>query len=48
LAQPDVKALIRAAIDHGNVPLPKGTKGYLVIKSVSAKQRPRRTAKPVG
>ncbi|MEO8677813.1 MAG: hypothetical protein ABI665_02125 [Vicinamibacterales bacterium] len=38
----DVKDLIRAAIKHGEVPLPKGKKGYLVIKSVSAKQRPRR------
>ena len=42
LSTPDVKALIRAAIKHGDVPLPKGTKGYLVIKSVSKKQRPRR------
>ncbi len=42
LSQPDVKTLIRAAIAHGDVPLPKGRKGYLVIKSVSAKQRPRR------
>jgi len=41
LATADVKALIRAAIRHGDVPLPKTT-GYLVIKSVSAKQRPRR------
>lgn len=41
LATPDVKALIRTAVKHGDVPLPK-TKGYLVIKSVSAKQRPRR------
>ena len=44
LSGPDVKALIRTAIAHGDVPLPKGTKGYLVIKSVSAKQRPRRAA----
>ena len=42
LAAPDVAALICAAIKHGDVPLPKGKKGYLVIKSVSAKQRPRR------
>ena len=40
LKEPDVKALIRAAIKHGDVPMPK-TKGYLVIKSVSKKQRPR-------
>jgi hypothetical protein len=42
LSTPEVKALIRAAIEHGDVPLPKKAKGYLVIKSVSAKQRPRR------
>ena len=41
LATSDVKALIRAAIKHGEVPMPT-SKGYLVIKSVSKKQRPRR------
>ena len=41
LATADVKSLIRAAIKHGDIPMPK-SKGYLVIKSVSKKQRPRR------
>ena len=41
LAKADVKSLIKAAIKHGDVPLPKAG-GYLVIKSISKKQRPRR------
>lgn len=41
LATADVKGLIRAAIKHGDVAMPKTAKGYLVIKSVSKKQRPR-------
>jgi len=46
LTHPDVEALIVAAIDQAKVPLtPKG-RGRLVIRSVAAKQRPRRkTAK---
>ena len=42
LSTPAVKSLIRTAIANGDVPLPKAGKGYLVIKSVSAKQRSRR------
>ena len=44
LDRPAVKALLAAAADHSDVPLPKQPKGYTVIKSISAKQRPRRPA----
>ena len=44
LSKPDVEALIRAAIAQGKAPLPKKGRGTLVIRSVSAKQRPRRVA----
>ena len=43
LEEPAIEALIGAAIAHSSVPMPK-TRGYTVIKSVSAKQRPRRAA----
>ncbi len=47
LGRPEVKALIRAAIAQGKAPLPATGRGTLVIRSVSAKQRPRRvTEKP--
>lgn len=42
LAEPAVESLLRAAIKHGEVPLPKTGRGKLIIKSISAKQRPRR------
>ena len=38
----DVVALLDAAVKYGRTPLP-GRRGYTVIKSVSKKQRPRRT-----
>jgi len=49
---PDVKtlrskgvlALIKAAVAQAKTPLPAKGKGHMVIKSVSAKQRPRRKA----
>ena len=44
LDQPDVEALLRAAVAAAP-PFPKTGKGRLVIRSVSAKQRPRRKAK---
>ncbi len=48
LDQADVRALIKAALDRAKVPMdPKG-KHKLVIRSVSAKQRPRRAAKTAG
>lgn len=42
LAEPAVDALIRSAIAQAKTPLPKTGGGYTIIKSVSAKQRPRR------
>jgi len=42
LAERPVEALIRAAVTHARTPLPKTGRGATVIKSVSAKQRPRR------
>jgi len=42
LKSPAVRALIRAAVAQARTPLPASGGGYLVIKSVSAKQRPRR------
>ncbi len=42
LAQPAVETLIRAAIALARTPLAKAGGGYTTIKSVSAKQRPRR------
>ena len=45
LKSPDVLKLINAAVAQSKVPFPKKGGGYLVIKSVSAKQRPRRKSK---
>jgi hypothetical protein len=42
LSDPDVEALIAAAIDQSKIPLPSKGGGKLIIRSVSAKQRPRR------
>jgi hypothetical protein len=42
LAKPEVEALLRAAVAQAKSPLPTGGKGYTIIKSISAKQRPRR------
>jgi hypothetical protein len=42
LKEPAVSALIRAAVAQAKTPLPSSRRGYTVIKSVSAKQRPRR------
>lgn len=44
LSAPAVRALIRAANAHGRVPLLRTGKGRLIIKAISAKQRPRRPA----
>jgi hypothetical protein len=44
LAIPGVEALIAAAIAQAKTPLPATGRGHTVIKSVSAKQRPRRPA----
>jgi hypothetical protein len=42
LAKPAVEKLLRAAVAHGKHPLPLTGRGPLIIKSISAKQRPRR------
>ena len=42
LARPEVETLLAAAIAQGKTPLPKTGRGTLIIRSVSAKQRPRR------
>ena len=42
LTHPDVEALVAAAIDRAKTPLPTTGRGRLIIRSVAAKQRPRR------
>ncbi len=42
LARPEVEALIAAAIAHSKVPLRPSGRARLIIRSISAKQRPRR------
>ena len=43
LSHPDVEALVAAAIDRAKTPLAARGRGRLIIRSVAAKQRPRRT-----
>jgi hypothetical protein len=45
LARPEVEALVKAAISRSKAPFPAARRGKLVIRSVSAKQRPRRKPK---
>jgi hypothetical protein len=45
LARPEIARLIEAAVARSSVPLPGG-RGKLIIRSISAKQRPRRRPKP--
>jgi hypothetical protein len=42
LALPEIEALMRAALDRANTPLPPSGRGQLIIKPSSAKQRPGR------
>ena len=42
LARPEVEALIAAAIARSKIPLPESGRRKLIIRSISAKQRPRR------
>src|SRR5262245_9016829 len=42
LAHPDVEALVAAAIARAKPPLPSRGRGQLVVRSIAAKQRPRR------
>ena len=46
LNRPPVRALLQRAIARSKVPFPKGKRGDLIIRSVSAKQRPRRASAP--
>jgi len=47
LEQPAVQALLSVAAEHAQTPLPAIGRGKLVIRSVSAKQRPRRKPRKV-
>jgi hypothetical protein len=42
LARPEVQELIQAAADQSKTPLAVTGKGHLIIRSIAAKQRPRR------
>jgi len=44
LANPAVAALVDAASAHARTPLPSTGRGRTIVKSISAKQRPRRVA----
>jgi hypothetical protein len=48
LTRPEVEALVAAAIVKGKRPLPATGRGRLIIRSVSATQRPRRTTAKAG
>lgn len=41
LADPDIQKLIQAAISNASKALPSSGRGHLIIRSISAKQRPR-------
>jgi hypothetical protein len=45
LDDPEVLALINVALNHAKVPMPAGARRKLIIRSISAKQRPRRAAR---
>jgi hypothetical protein len=45
LQQPAIRALLTVAADRAKTPLPDSGRGRLIIRSVSAKQRPRRREK---
>jgi hypothetical protein len=42
LSERAIDSLLRAAVAQAKTPLPKSGRGFTMIKSVSAKQRPRR------
>ncbi len=44
LDNPEVRALINVALNRAKVPMPAGARRKLIIRAVSAKQRPRRPA----
>ena len=43
LDEPEVRELINVALNRAKVPMPVGARRKLIIKSISAKQRPRRS-----
>ena len=43
LSRPEVKTLVAAAVAHSRARLPRQGRGQLIIRSVSARQRPRRS-----
>src|SRR6266404_2166915 len=45
LARPEVEALVAAAVARAKTPLPAGGRGKLIVRSISAKQRPRRRSR---
>jgi len=45
LDDPEVLALINVALNRAKVPIPAGARRKLIIRAVSAKQRPRRPAR---
>jgi hypothetical protein len=45
LERPEVEALLKAAVEQARHPLP-AEKGYTIVQSISAKQRPRRAPSP--
>jgi hypothetical protein len=46
LDDPEVLSLINVALNRAKVPMPVGARRKLIIRSISAKQRPRRSAQP--
>jgi hypothetical protein len=44
LANPAVEALLKAALKQAKSPMPTAGKGRTIIRSISAKQRPRRSS----
>ncbi len=42
LTKPEVRALTKAATEQAKTPLPKSGKGATIVKSISARQRPRK------
>lgn len=46
LTDPDVEALLAAAVERATTPLPHTGRGRLLIRSVATKQRPRRKSAP--
>jgi hypothetical protein len=44
LDDPEVLSLMNVALNRAKVPMPAGARRKLIIKSISAKQRPRRVS----